>query len=275
MSKQSTKFWHKSIADQWKLYQPPVRPSKSEIKIFEGFMKRKGLDKKVLVLGATPELRDLAHKLKAKVTICDISLTMMMTMVDLMKYKKKAKDEIWIRSDWLEAPLKYNHYDYVIGDFVVSNIPFKLQNDFFKKIKSLLKPGGYFITRMEIVDHTKKSKVEEIIEEYVDKKSVNINEFCFAIQLAIFDKRNYQISIERAKKVMRKYLRKLKGEKYRKAKKLFSLFNFYYPGKKVWWCPPKKILDKMIKRYFKILKIKLGNDHKFVEYCPVYLLKKK
>src|SRR3989344_2291429 len=54
-------MWDLSMAEQWKFYKPPIRPSEAGLEIFGKYINeqiaQKGNDIKILILGSTPELR--------------------------------------------------------------------------------------------------------------------------------------------------------------------------------------------------------------------------
>ena len=91
IQKQFVKPW-KKISENWELLSPPARPSKKNILDYEELLLPaiQGVrNPKILVLGATPEIRDFLSKLKnVEVTICDINIEMILAMTKLLKNKK-------------------------------------------------------------------------------------------------------------------------------------------------------------------------------------------
>ena len=77
------------FAQQWALYGPPQRPSPSEIGVFRQLLKGLPKDSKGLVLGSTPELRDLLHNYGLKVTVVDIQPQVIKILRDFMENKDK------------------------------------------------------------------------------------------------------------------------------------------------------------------------------------------
>lgn len=104
------KLW-KSIAAKWKHHCPPGIPSEDDQKLYEELM-LEGLEgkekKKVLVLGATPEIRNIIAKHDdIDVTIIDQNMEMILAMTELMT--KENKNEKWIQGNWLTVDY-FNHY---------------------------------------------------------------------------------------------------------------------------------------------------------------------
>jgi hypothetical protein len=280
--KNKTITWHQKIVDRWELYKSPGTPSKGDIKVFEGFLKKIKKPKKALILGATPQLRDLAHKYQLEVTIIDISLFMMQALIRLMKYKKKTEQEIWVRANWLDNPLAENYFDVVLGDLVKENIPFSLQEKFCKKISSLLKRNGYFIVR-ELVIINSFLDPYKILDYYLKKgdisfKGKNLIGELFEDLSNYFNLRKppYSRDTHQVIKFLKKVVLQEKNKK-RKAKlrKIFQEVNFLFGQRKIWWVPPQKITERHFKKYFKIVQIKKASDYLTSERSPIFFLKKK
>lgn len=168
MSKQTfTEPW-KKIAQTWKNFSDNSRPSKQNIKDFERFI-LPVLQKdhpKVLVMGSTPELRDmLARHSNVAVTTLDANQEMTKAMTELMT--EKTDREEWVKGDWLDMPFEDNTFDAVVADYIKGNIPFKKQSLLYKQIARVLKPDGIFVERMfSRFPHSKTLNVEDVIEKY-------------------------------------------------------------------------------------------------------------
>ncbi len=280
MSVQQNKkdMWFESIAQQWSIYAPPVTPSKSECQIIKKCIlnkKRKNL--RILVLGATPEFRDLAHELKAEVTCVDVSVSMLQGLVHLMKQKNKADQEIWFKADWLTVPLAENYFDFVLGDFVIVNLPINLQPKFFSKIKHILRKNGFFITR-HLLPLDSFEPFPELIGQALKNKSFNkrmINSFSLDVLQSVYEKRTKVMKVKKVYSEFKKLIIQEKNKQRRKRiKDLFEIYQEYYPLGKAWWGLLKNPGERVMKKYFKIQDIRYGQDHDRVDYCPIYFLRK-
>jgi len=140
----------KRIAQTWKAFGPGARPSKGNIKTFEKWILKYTRGKKsprVLVMGATPEIRDmLARHRHVQVTILDVNLEMMRAMTELMR--ESSEREVWVRADWLTAPLEHGYFDVVIGDYIKGNLPYAKQPALYHNIAHWLKPNGVYMERI-------------------------------------------------------------------------------------------------------------------------------
>lgn len=269
-------FWHTNLAKRWAIYDSPARPSKSECRIIENFVARHKKPAKILILGATPEYRDLAHNQKAEVTCVDIGLEMILAMRELMKNKKRTDQEVWFRANWLDMPVANNYYNFVLGDLVIHNIPLTLQPKFFAKIKQVLRPGGYFITRSwwaSTIKEPLELKVDKILKKGINKKSLNV--FTWELINHVYDpKRRISTTLDMYRALKGVWRNERNKSKKKQIYKLLQQAVFHYPVGKTWWAKIKNAEEKMIKKCFTIQVIKHGNDHPCTEQCPIYFLKK-
>lgn len=275
----SVKFWFKSIARSWKTRRPPARPSRGEIKIQKEFILKYSPPKQIraLVLGATPEIREMLHSLKGtEVTIADINLEMMMAMNELVKHKKEIEKEIWVRASWLDMPLAKNYFDIVCGDFVIENLPFKLHRIFLAKIFQLLKPGGYFLIRKKLLVKNL-IDLESILEAYPWTKYETVEASTFGlIDLFGYNPVTFEWGVSQTRDGLEKYINQVKTRnEQKKLNLILKVFNRHYPGDKTWIVIPKEIFERMVREFFSITLIGYGLDHHFSQECPIYFLKKK
>ncbi len=144
------------IAQVWSLLRSPGRPSLSEVGIYKDFVLKVGEARSVLLLGATPELRDMFVELSEQVggveLVCvDMVAGMFGAMQQLMLYKP-LKNEVCLEGNWLDLSklLPDTKFDVVLGDWVSVNVG-NSRDQFYKEICSVLKPSGYFIERAGII----------------------------------------------------------------------------------------------------------------------------
>src|SRR3989344_4120640 len=130
-------------AKLWRDVKPTLKPSAVEVELYEKFLrqilkkiKREAL--RVLVLGATPEIRDLLSRYKLAVTLLDANPRMMTAMNTLIKIKNHR--ERAIVGNWLKMPLTANSFDLVMSDHPTSSIAYQQLPKFFAEINRVLKP---------------------------------------------------------------------------------------------------------------------------------------
>jgi SAM-dependent methyltransferase len=156
-----------SLAKMWALQTAPWRPTKKEIDIYEVFLKRALKNKKnpkVLILGATPELRDLCAKLEIKSDIIDVNPNMIRAMTELLEISD-GKEKVYI-GNWMDMPFSDNQYDLLMCDHGMQHIPYDKWKIFFKEIKRILKPEGFFINSVFSLEKCEKISISDVIKIY-------------------------------------------------------------------------------------------------------------
>jgi len=270
------------LAETWKkLVMPPSRPCKTQLKIWDKIIKekaRKSKEPRALILGATPELRDLCLKNNFKTTVCDINPTMVKGMTSLMKHKNDPREEIII-GDCLKVNFLNNSFDIVMEDASLNQIlNVKDVTRLVGKIYYTLKPDGLFLAR-EIV----RISLEPVIKgdgwikwfkKYKKDKMTNADLYSFykyqsdanlypespsiADIPLMFKKVDELSQQEEGLKDFINWLDKVLGRKSKPA--LIFL---------------KKDLEKLLEKYFKLLPIKQCHDNKHCKYMPLILAKPK
>ncbi len=279
----STSYAWSKIANSWETYfTPPSRPSKEEVKKYKDWLRDIFKSKKVLnglVLGATPELRDILNELNFKTYAIDINMEMILALEGLVKHKNP--DEVLIKSNWLGNPLADKYFDVILGDAVLPNIPWESRERFYKEIIRMLKPHGYFINRAFFVPEQKQYKIiDELLAVFAEKKSSNKTalELVFEIQLLTHSTNDRLGSMEKVKEVVEK-LHTPKGFVFGNKelnKTLDIVWNYWLGGnvsKKVWIYPSQKEEEEEYKKYFNIEKTFSASDHPYGKITPMYLLK--
>jgi len=228
---------------------------------------------KALVLGATPELRDLVLELGGELVAIDISWEMIQKTIPLMKYQNHPR-EIIIRANWLDNPLEGNNFDVILGDVITLNMPHSDQNRFFKEIKRLLKPEGFIILRETVINPKRKiRKLREIDFDFLLNKIHWFDMFLdFALYSDILSKiYTPKTGLFEAEKFL-KELRKayLEGKI---SKKSLGLCEWYRgSGGRTVWSEPK--FEKLFKKYFKLIPTKQAKDFNFTQDTIIFFFGK-
>ncbi len=152
---ETLEIWRKN-AELWFLVGSPWRPSAGDIAIYKKLAGNK-IAGKVLILGSTPELRDLVAREGNNPTLIDASEVMLKKMLSLTRITK-AENEKWITSGWEEASLPENHFDLVLGDMIWWVISVPNQAILAGKIAKILKTDGLFVYRFSVRDSKRAGK---------------------------------------------------------------------------------------------------------------------
>jgi len=150
----------------------PAAPSIEEVEVFRKFLHEvdKNISvkpKKVLVLGITPEMREIAWGNGYEVVSVDIDKNMIKSMKDFVKIKGR---ETIINDNWLNLEKYYSYctFDLILADASLNNLSFKDYQKILKIMNELLKDDGYFIVRHFII--AEKDDLKPI--DYFCKKKV-------------------------------------------------------------------------------------------------------
>lgn len=187
--KEVENIW-KHNAQRWPSLCSPWRPSQKDIEIYEQMCGTK-LKGNILILGATPELRDLVAQtsLSRSPVLVDISTAMLIKASELL-HTAKPENEIWIKSDWCEVPLPESSFDVILGDMVWWVISISQQLAVRDTLTRLLKKDGLFISRFRFHNPMRlKQNPFHIIKEYTQKlnRDTSSSLICNAMLSALYD----------------------------------------------------------------------------------------
>lgn len=172
------------MCERWNQFAPPGRPSKDDINTMRTMMydclEPDKENYHVLLLGATPEIRDmLAEDSRITTILVDITIDMIVSMGRLMQ--NNTEHEIWMKSSWIDAPLEKDYFDVVLSDLVICNVEYSKHDMFYSKIASLLRPNGHWINRVYSINgNTIIRSLDELLFEYSKKEQLtkaDINNF--------------------------------------------------------------------------------------------------
>jgi SAM-dependent methyltransferase len=280
MRELSSNSWKKFL-NNWQKMTSPGRPTFQEINIYkelgQSFLKKTGT--RVLLLGSTPELRDMLSKYKnISLTIIDINLEMIEVMSQLMKDKTASLKETWVKASWLNAPLPSHYFDLIYGDFVLSNVDFKYKNIFLKNIKNWLKPSGCFITRNEnfCECHRPLSIIE--FEAIFQGRPLNQKTINLFWEVGVWSLGKISGSQRVSPGLFYKRIKKyLVGHNSSCLNKILQKGGVLYPLKAVWYVYKGEDSEKLLKKYFKISDSRFDDKINFIypDVAPIYKLKPK
>ncbi len=141
--------WERN-AERWATLGPPWRPSAEDLVNYRTLC-QEGLTGNVLILGATPELRDLVarerpHGASPPVVVADVSSAMLERMSALLQVAKP-KDERWVVSDWCDLSFPMDSFDLILGDVIWQLMSVPKQMRLREVLAGMLKPKGRLVIR--------------------------------------------------------------------------------------------------------------------------------
>ena len=138
--------WDEAHALEWRRsFGPPARPTAGEFKIYKRELGRLGKTSKVLLLGSTPEIRDIASELKLELAVIDFNEKNYKESQALMK--SDPKTETFVKKNWLEMDFKAE-FDFVICDNILSVLAPTEAKKVIDNVCNALKPSGRWVTRV-------------------------------------------------------------------------------------------------------------------------------
>ncbi len=136
----------KDYVEFWRNLPLEIKPLPSTIQFWEDKIQeilQQNKNPRALVLGVTPEIRDLLAKYKINTICLDINPIMIKAMALIIK-RKNFKEKI-IVGNWLKMPFKENSFDLVLSDCPQDNLAFQKWDSFFENVSRVLKSGGYWL----------------------------------------------------------------------------------------------------------------------------------
>lgn len=142
---------HYRLISFWKNLGVPHRPNKEEIAIYKKFLGELSPEDHILILGATPELRDLILQLNARSLVADYSPRMIVAMEKLMTKNPRFRETL-LTENWLGVNFPDNFFTAILGDLSLRHIEPKNQHLFLEKMHRWTKPNGKIILRLHFIN---------------------------------------------------------------------------------------------------------------------------
>jgi SAM-dependent methyltransferase len=272
----------KAIADMWNTYfTQPSRVSKDETNKYKLWLsKYADSSKKILILGVTPEIREVLAELKYDVTCIDINKEMISAMNSVLKIKNP--NEKIINENWLDNSLLNNSFDIVIGDAVLPNVTWEEREKLLLEAKRVLKPHGIFLNRAFCVPREKPFKnIHELLDNFSSKNPnyQSALEFVLELQILTYNNKDHLGTFSKPKEMLEK-IRGKNGFEFKSDnlnKILDMVWNFWCVNfvKKVYTYTYQDEEEKQYEKYFKIIETYKATDTSYSDITPIYVLKSK
>ncbi|MFA4833824.1 MAG: class I SAM-dependent methyltransferase [Patescibacteria group bacterium] len=258
-------------------------PRAYELKNYKFYLAKSLKNKKnpfVLVLGATPELRDLAIKLGAFCVAADVSANNLEKLTEVMKFKNSDKN-LFIKTDWLMLGkiFKPRIFDAVLADASLNNFPPKKHEQIFKDINSLLKPGGRFLAKnLVYLPEKPKDNLFEIQKKYdsggIDWLWLIVHLGLYGDFYQLYDRQNKALFFG---KLLKELLSLERAGKFKiKKEDLLRLKNILLHAEKITHIVFKdEDFRRMAEKYFIIEGRATAKGKEWTEYAPVWSFLKK
>lgn len=201
--------WNNYLAITWDKYLPPIRPYFEELSIFKTYIQRYikmyNAKPKVLILGSTPELRDVVYEYEITPTVVDFSKENYEGMSLLRRLKGS---DTFIKKNWLDLNDCDGQFDFIFSEAAFNVLPKESSKKIYQIISKLLTAQGIVVAKEWIRFSDKPLSIEHIIEEY--RSSTNSYGFysftCIPLMLNLYDYENDRITLRSLDKGAQKML---------------------------------------------------------------------
>ena len=193
--------WNNYLALTWDKYLPPIRPFPEELDIIKKYISvfiDENLRKPdVLVLGSTPEFRDILFEYEIMPVVVDFSKDNYEGMSALVRNRGK---EVFIKSDWMEMEkcIGQNKFDFILSEAAFNVVSRDLAKKLYEICFGLLKDKGIMLIKEWIRFSNEKIELGKMLAEY--RKSINSRGFyshlCIPLILHFYDYNNEKIVLK-------------------------------------------------------------------------------
>lgn len=160
-----------------------------------------------LILGATPELRDIVLSYGHKLTTVDRDEKALAAKTAEMHYQHHPNEEIVI-ANWLTADFEANTFDVILGDGVLTALSQDEQKVLLDHLHTWLKPTGNLLLREGAVLHQRPRYAPSVhIHEY---RTGQYNLFDLFFGLRLYNQNFKAIDVETRKAYLKNFTDKIK-----------------------------------------------------------------
>ncbi len=219
---------------------------------------------KILILGATPELRNPALDLGHSLVTLDIDLEMIYKRQKVMKYQY-TEDEIIVKGNWLSPwYMKENLFDAILADASFNNLTQTQMIYLFKICKRLLKKKGLLVFRH--FSFNRIFSIPKLISMYRNK-GIDEREFGLSLFTNKELKRSYvdrQVNVAESLNAMIKVMKKEKFPRHE--------IEFYenHRWKGNWLIMEQKDFEKNLRKEFGTFRKHISKNIIYSCFSPIY-----
>lgn len=263
--------WDKKVAEVYRFMPPPGPPSRSELKVYEKFVKpfKDKRRAKILILGSTPGLRSLCRKYRLR-AFC-VEYRRENFFIAKTAIKQKGREQLLV-ADWRTMRLK-GKYDLILGDIAFAMVPFADLDKILMRLRHALKSGGLIVHRTWMRQKGHFKNFEYFLKHFHAKRRKYTHPFTSLLIPFVsffYDEKRERILFSRNLPKLERFVQQGLLPKSDYDYMVHFLGNYKLPG-----CYPlKNKYERKLKKYFSIKKILHGKDW-FKNYSLIYVFSQK
>lgn len=263
-------------ANLWQTYEPPLRPSAGDLLIYNLVLqnfKAGPFEKKVLLLGDCPELRDLLAQHQYHTTVVANNPIAIIAMNELLTFQGQKKEKVVIMN-WQDIDFEPGSFDLVLCDWGLNSLSEWLDYTVvLHKVAKVMKDNANFVTRINVYQPDRKIRsVKQIMSDFIKLPQ---HKFSFLLELEMYstistyNEKTFQIDLG-------KFYRDEVTAAYHNGQMSFVEWQeFYYPFFDVIMTYPKQAdWENLLKRFFLLQAVKHGGDYLASGNNPIYICQK-
>jgi hypothetical protein len=255
-------------AEVWGRLRPPARPSPGDVEQYEAALRAEvasGRRAACLILGATPELRSLAHRCGCDVVCADADRSMFETLRSMVQ---PAGPEEFLRTDWFELP-GARRFDVVLGDGSVNMVPVGRHGELLGVLARVTRGGGAAVLRVHLRTAPTFASFEEILAWY--RREHGDQPFFPTVRTPLYMlwmERRGTDTIDTGE--IHRYLDSLRAGGVLTQEE----FSSKAPTGLVLHLPRAEAFECLASRWFAIERVRHGADYGFPDSHPIYVLRR-
>lgn len=257
----STVTW--DIANNWKNFRPPIRPSVHDLAVFQKYLQekvkqnsKKGQSVRLLILGSTPELRDMAHDAGITLTICDYSKENYDALSSLCQKKgRELGKEVFLQQDWRSLTLseKSNgRFDIIFAEASFNMVGKDGLHEVLRSLQNVLADDGIIVAKTWTLLPTGGMTFDSLLQEYRTRyKEIRFLDAVNQLLLSLFYKQEHG-SVQKRYWTMKKYT----DDGILTKEEFATLENHGYEASPhtIHLLPEEELID-LLKEYFSVIRI--------------------
>ncbi|MFH1470851.1 MAG: hypothetical protein ABIF01_03820 [Candidatus Micrarchaeota archaeon] len=261
--------WDDSYALEWRRsFGPPIRPTNFECVIYRQEMKAFSKDSKILMMGSTPEIRDIVSHLGLSLVVVDESEKNYSDMKGLMGCSERK--ETFIKKKWEEMGFD-GEFDLALGDAVLSVIPSESARKVIENVNKALKTGGKWIVRVMLYSNGEDFISPDTLNGRINKciTKQEVYEQLLVPFLAYYKNEAGGVVLSEIYEKMKRDV-----EKGLFPKVCLDVFNALGKYEEETFLMERNLFEKSLKKMFQIEKA-VDDTEPFSRHWPIYVLRKK